>query len=155
MQGRKRPIAEEKKVKVKDEKRRAERLKGDNEVTVTIVSGEQNLPAGRVIGSHSKDISKTGAKIEGRTPLPVDSLVKLDFTLKDLRQRITAVGKVKWIKIVIEDESYEAGIEFVNTPDEALQKIDEYVSWKQKYVTLNPVGMPFWVFAKFNKAKPE
>ena len=45
---------------------------------------------------------------------------------------ITVMGKVKWIKIIYEDESYEAGLEFVNTPGEAIKKIENYISWKQK-----------------------
>jgi hypothetical protein len=45
---------------------------------------------------------------------------------------ITAMGKVKWIKIICEDEAYDAGVEFVNTPKEAIQKMSDYISWKQK-----------------------
>jgi len=89
--------------------------------------------------SHSKDISVSGAKIRTTIFLPVDTILKVDFTLKDLQQKITALGKVKWIKIIIEDKYYEAGMEFVNTPSEAVKKIEDYISWKKKFISLNPV----------------
>jgi hypothetical protein len=54
--------------------------------------------------------------------LPVDTLVNIDLTLESLHQKITALGKVKWIKIITEDDSYEAGMEFVDTPTEAIKK---------------------------------
>jgi hypothetical protein len=50
---------------------------------------------------------------------------------------ITVMGKVKWIKIIYDGESYEEGIEFVNTPDEAIKKLKDYISWKQKFKSLN------------------
>ena len=49
------------------------------------------------------------------------------------------MGKVKWIKIICNDESYEEGIEFVNTPDEAIKKLKDYISWKQKQTSLKPI----------------
>ena len=61
----------------------------------------------------------------------------IEMTLKTLRQMITVIGKVKWIKVVFEDESYEAGVEFVNTPSEAIHKLENYISWKQKFKSLN------------------
>jgi hypothetical protein len=40
-----------------------------------------------------------------------------------LQQKITTIGKVKWNKFIIENGYYEAGVEFVDTPDEAIQKL--------------------------------
>jgi hypothetical protein len=133
------------------EKRKAERLKEEHEVTITIVSEEKNLPKEKNLFEHSKDISVSGTKIQSNVLLPVDTLLNIDLTLKSLRQKITALGKVKWIKIIVEDESYEAGVEFVNTPGEAIEKIKDYISLKQQYKSLNSVALPFWIFAKFNK----
>jgi hypothetical protein len=39
--------------------------------------------------------------------------------------------KVKWVKIIIDDESYEAGVEFVNTPIYAIKKLEDYISGKE------------------------
>jgi len=115
-----------------DEKRRAKRLKEDIEITITVISGGKNIPREKILYNYSKDISVSGARIMANILLPVDTLLKVDFTLKNLQQKITALGKVKWIRILFSDESYEAGMEFVNTPQEAINKIADYISWKQK-----------------------
>ena len=135
------------------EKRTAQRLNEEHEVIITIVSDGKNLPDEKLTMERSKDISATGAKIKGKIPLPVDTLLNMELTLKALQQNIKTLGKVKWLKVIIEDESYEAGIEFVDTPEEAMKKIEDYISLKQKYNTLNPVAVPFRVFARFNRPK--
>ncbi len=134
-----------------EERRRAERLREDNEITITIISGGTNSPQEKIIYNYTKDISVGGARIQANILLPVNALLKIDLILKNLRQKITAFGKVKWNKVITENETYEAGIEFVDTPGEAIKKLEDYISCKQKYTKLNPVGMPFWMFAKFNK----
>jgi hypothetical protein len=115
-----------------EEKRRAPRLREENEVTITVVSGRGHLPKEKVIYDSSKDISISGARIHAHILLPVDTLLKIGITLKTVHQMITVMGKVKWIKIICDDESYEGGVEFVNTPDEAIKKLKDYISWKQK-----------------------
>jgi hypothetical protein len=121
------------------EKRRAPRLKEDNEVTIVIVSGREPLPREKVIYNSCKDFSVSGARINAHILLPVDTLIKIDITLKTVHQMISVMGKVKWIKIICDDESYEQGVEFVNTPDEAIEKLKDYISWKQKKTSLNPI----------------
>ena len=75
--------------------------------------------------NYGKDISVSGARIQGNILLPVDTILKLDITLKNLQQKITTTGKVKWNKVIIENESYEAGVEFVDTLDEEIQNLQE------------------------------
>ena len=120
-----------------DERRRAQRLEEENEITITIVSGGEKPPKEKILYNYSKDISVSGARIQAHIFLPVDSLLRIEMTLKTLRQMITVLGKVKWIKVVFEDESYEAGLELFNTPSEAIKKLTEYISWKQKFKSLN------------------
>ena len=120
-----------------DERRRAQRLEEQNEITITIVSGGKNPPKEKIIYNYSKDISVSCSRIQAHIFLPVDSLLKIEMTLKTLRQMITVLGKVKWIKVVFEDESYEAGVELFNTSSEAIKKLTEYISWKQKFKSLN------------------
>jgi hypothetical protein len=115
-----------------DERRKAPRLEEENELTITVVSGGENLPKEKVIYNRSKDISASGARVQANIFLPVDTLLMIEMTLKTVRQVITVIGKVKWIKIVYGDEAYEAGVEFVNTPVEAMKKLGDYVSWKMK-----------------------
>jgi len=136
-----------------DEKRSVKRLNDVNEITINVISGVKNLPKEKVFYNYSKDISMSGAKIQANILLPVDTLLKIDFTLKILHKQITILGKVKWIKVIFEDKCYEAGVEFVDTPDEAIKKLEDYISWKQKRISLYPDGMPFWIFAKINEPK--
>ena len=120
-----------------DERRRAPRLEEESEITITVVSGGENHCKEKVLYNHSKNISVSGARIQAHIFLPVNTLLMIEMTLKTLRQMITVIGKVKWIKVVFEDESYEAGVEFFNTPNDAIKKLSEYVSWKQKFKSLN------------------
>ena len=108
------------------EKRKTERLNEFNEITTTIISGEKNFY------NYSEDISVSGAKICANILLPVDTLLKIDFTLNAIHKRITALGKVKWSKSILEDKMCEAGVEFIDTPSELIKKIYDYISWKQK-----------------------
>ncbi len=121
-----------------EERRRAPRLQEENEVTITVVSGGQDIPEDTVIRNKSKDISACGARIQANLYIPVDTLLMLEMTLSTVRQMITVIGKVKWIKIIYEDESYEAGVEFVNTPSDAIRKLRDYVSWKMDYKKNKP-----------------
>ena len=118
-----------------DERRRAPRLEEENELTITVVSGGKNPPKEKIIYNRSKDISVYGARIHAHLFLPVDTLLMIEMTVKTVRQIITVIGKVKWIKIIYEDESYEAGVEFVNTPTDAIKKLEDYISWKMKCKT--------------------
>ncbi|HNZ10510.1 MAG TPA: PilZ domain-containing protein [Smithellaceae bacterium] len=116
-----------------EEKRKAPRLQEENEVTITVVSEGDNLPHETVMHNRSKDISVGGTRIQADLYLPVDTLLMLEMKLNTVRQMITVIGKVKWIKIIYQDEAYEAGVEFVNTPRDAMRKLQDYISWKIQY----------------------
>ncbi len=131
------------------EKRKSERLNEFNEITVSVVSGKENISQKKIAYNYSEDLSASGAKIRGNLLLPVDTMLKIDFTLKTLEKHITAIGKVRWIKVIIEDKFYEAGVEFVDTPGEAIQKIKDYIAWKQN----NSILQPFGIIARFNEPK--
>jgi len=114
-----------------DEKRIAPRLEEENEVTISVISSRKNLLKEKIIYNYIKDISGAGAKLQTNILLPVDTLLMIEMTLKTLQQKIIAIVKVKWVKVIIDDESYEAGVEFVNTPIYAIKKLEDYISWKE------------------------
>lgn len=116
-----------------DDRRRVPRIKDENRVTITLFSRDKIQ---EVIPDRDEDISIYGARIHSHLQFPVDSLLELDFTTS-LGKKITALGKVKWVKVVIEDKSYDLGVEFVDTTDEAIKKLEDYISWKQKRIRLN------------------
>ena len=139
--------------KKEDELRKAERLNEEHEITITIVSEVENLPKEKIRYKFSKDISESGIKIQGNIPLPVDTLLKIDLTLESLHQKITALGKIKRIEFNTEDGSYEAGVEFVDTSSEAIQKIEDYISRKQRTASLDKFVMRFGISEKINEPK--
>ena len=106
-----------------EERRKTPRLQEENEFTINIISGEENLSKEEIVYS-SKDISIYGAKIQGNIPLPVGTIIKIDITLNNLQPWKTTIGKVKWSKFITGNEYYEAGVEFVGIPDETIQKLD-------------------------------
>lgn len=124
-----------------------------NEITISVIAGGKNLPKEKTVDIYSEDISVSGTKIRGNILFPVDTLLKIDLTLKALQKQITILGKVKWIKIVFEDKCYEAGVEFFNTPKAAVEKIENYISWKQKNVSREAKDMPLWILTQINEEK--
>lgn len=84
------------------------------------------------INNYTKNISRTGAGIRTDVYLPVSALIELEFTSKGIREQIKTFGKVKWIKVIIQDKAYDVGVEFCGPPDEAIHKLDEYIGWKLK-----------------------
>ena len=122
-----------------DERRGAPRLKEENEIIITVIPNRKNLPKEKIPYNYSKDISVSGAKIQTNILLPVDTLLKIDFKLKTLEQQITALGKVKWLKVLIEDKSYEAGVEFVDTLSEAIKNFEFYIARIKSLTSFNPV----------------
>lgn len=98
----------------------------EHELVINVISNTRN-PEEKII---TRDVSATGAKIQTNINLPVDTLLNMKFKLKDLEEKINAIGKVKWIRVVIEDEAYEVGVEFVNAPIYAIQILEDYIDWK-------------------------
>jgi hypothetical protein len=128
------------------ERRKVERLKEEKEVIITVVSEGSDIPQEKVIHHRRKDISVSGARIRSNVPLPVDTLSKIDLTLEKIHQKIITFGKVKWIKIIIDDEYYEGGVEFATTLDEAVMKLKDYITCKLNSESLQP----FQISAKLN-----
>ena len=71
-----------------------------------------------VVYALTKDISSGGVKILTDRMLPVDTLLHIELTLAKLRKLVTVTGKVRWVKRLYDDEVFEMGLEFVNTPPE-------------------------------------
>jgi len=115
------------------ERRKEERLKVINEIVISVIATDKIMTIKKGFPyNYSKDISASGTKIQTNILLPVDTLLKIDLKLKSLGKQITSLGKVKWVKVNIDDKSYDAGVEFVDTPDDAIAKIKFYISQIRK-----------------------
>lgn len=130
------------------EKRKSERLKELSDIHTTVLTTENHIPKGEICYNYSEDISVSGARIRGNVHLPVNTLLKIDFTLKKLKQKITAIGIIRWTKGIIEDKYYEAGVEFTNTSVEVIKQIADYISWRKKIISLSPFAIPFYTYDK-------
>ena len=132
-----------------EEKRIAPRLEEENEVTISVISKSKNLPKEKSIYNYSEDISASGAKIKTNILLPVDTLLKLDFTLETLQKQITAFGKMKWIKVIFKDNKlWNTGVELVNTPGEATKIIMDHIAQRKRLKDTSLL-----INAKINKPK--
>jgi c-di-GMP-binding flagellar brake protein YcgR len=121
------------------ERRRTSRMQEESSVTITVVSEGRHR---KVVYESSKDISVYGAKILSRDSFPVDTLLEIDFATKMMDEKIKTLGKVKWIKVIIEDNTYEIGVEFVKRTGEAIKKLEDYIAWKKKRISLKPYDAP-------------
>lgn len=110
------------------EKRKAERLREFIEITSTIIAPAKISGEKEIFYNYSEDISASGAKLRGNINLPVDTLIQIDITLKNLQEKVTAVGKVRWIKTIVENNYYQAGVEFVNPSSETIMETKVYKS---------------------------
>ncbi|MGA2782288.1 MAG: PilZ domain-containing protein [Smithella sp.] len=113
-----------------DERRGTPRLKEENKVTITVISGEENLSKKKITWYLSKNISKSGIRIQTNIFLPVNTQLKIEITLKNPPQMITAFAKVIWIKRISTNDFCQAGLKFFNTSNEMIQQLDDYISLK-------------------------
>jgi hypothetical protein len=110
------------------EKRSTRRLVEENEITIEVVSKDK-LPFNKKITYNiSKDISFTGARIRTNAFLPLDTLLKIQLMLTNPPRMVTAIGKVKWIRSLYGDESFEAGLEFVDTSSDTIKMLSKHVT---------------------------
>ena len=115
-----------------DERRKTPRIKEENKVTITVISGEENISEKKVNYYLSKDISASGIRIQTNIFLHVNTQLKIELKLKDSPQIITAFAKVIWIKTFSNVGFYEAGLKFFDTSNEIIQQLEDYISLKQK-----------------------
>jgi c-di-GMP-binding flagellar brake protein YcgR len=116
------------------DKRKEERLKEKNAAIITIISGKENSADKEILYTYTRDISLLGARIRAKILLPVGTYLNMELILKDLQEMINVLAKVKWIRSIIENEYYEVGVEFINTPLDAFTKLWNYILWKQDHI---------------------
>jgi len=113
------------------ERRKFQRLDEENDVTISVIANKNNIHKDNILNNCIKNISVAGTKLQTKILLPGNTLLNMSFTLKTLKQKITAVGKVKWFKDIIGSDYYEVGVEFVSIPVYSRHIIEEYILWKK------------------------
>jgi c-di-GMP-binding flagellar brake protein YcgR len=96
------------------EKRRSERVKKENSITIAVRPEESPLPASKICHALSKDISLYGLRIRCPVFFPVDECLKLQISFDHPSQIVHAHGKVCWVKDMPHMGYYEVGLAFVD-----------------------------------------
>jgi c-di-GMP-binding flagellar brake protein YcgR len=109
------------------EKRKARRIKERAKVTITPLEAYDVPAAGKIIRHTTKDISLGGIRIQSNLFLPINSPLKIELSLTSPLRSITAYGKVRWIKSSRNAESFEIGIEFIDTSQEIIQILKDHI----------------------------
>jgi c-di-GMP-binding flagellar brake protein YcgR len=102
------------------DKRREQRVEEETKVTIRVLPEDKNTHDKNVVFALTKDISSGGLKILTDKMLPVNTLLNIELTLAKLRKLVTVNGRVRWVKRLYDDDVFEMGLEFVDTPPESV-----------------------------------
>ena len=102
------------------DKRREKRVEEETKVAIRILPENRYAHDKNVVFALTKDISSGGLKILTDKMLPVDTLLSIELTLAKLRKLVTVTGKVRWVKRLYDDDVFEMGLEFIDTPPESV-----------------------------------
>ncbi len=108
------------------ERRRYKRIPDTIQVKYEIIDDKVKVP----FSSYTKDISAGGFLIRINSYIPVNSIIKLKFYIKDNEEFISAEARVVRIQEVVKDKLYDAGIEFVVIEKKDFDLLSRYVSNK-------------------------
>lgn len=114
------------------DKRREKRVKEENKLICHVVSDNKNVNCKKIFYTLTKDISLGGVNIRTDTFLPIDTVVKIELSLPKMQKIVSVRGKVKWAKSLYGDEVYEIGLEFMDTPPNAIVSLIGHLYSKQK-----------------------
>ena len=114
------------------DKRKAQRIKEEAKVTIVLISKDSSSPGRKVIYHLTKDISLAGIKIQTNTFLPINSMIKIELSLKEPPRLITTIGMLRRVKSLYADELFEVGIEFVDTSKEIINTLKEHIEKQLK-----------------------
>jgi uncharacterized protein (TIGR02266 family) len=102
------------------DKRREQRVAEETKVAIRILPEDSYKHDKNVVYALTKDISSGGAKILTDKMLPVDTLVQIELTLAKLRKLVTVKGRVRWVNELYDNDVFEMGLEFIDTPPESV-----------------------------------
>ncbi len=106
-----------------EDKRREKRVKEENKLICEIISSNNSLKHKKIFYTLTKDISLGGVNIRTDTFLPIDTVVKINLSLPKMHKIVCVRGKVKWVKSLYDDEVFELGLEFLDTPPDIITSL--------------------------------
>jgi c-di-GMP-binding flagellar brake protein YcgR len=102
------------------DKRREKRVEEETKVAIRILPEDSYDHDKNVVYALTKDISSGGIKILTDKMFPVDTLLQIELTLAKLRKLIILKARVRWANRLYDDEVFEMGLEFIDTPPESV-----------------------------------
>jgi uncharacterized protein (TIGR02266 family) len=109
------------------EKRKEKRVEEEIKVAIKLLPQDKFQHDKDVVYALTKDISSGGVKIVTDKMLPIDTVLKIELTLAKIRKLVEATAKVRWVNRLYDDDVFEMGLEFVDTPAESVMLLLEYI----------------------------
>jgi len=75
----------------------------------------------------AKNASASGLKIESDVKFPMGTLLSIKLQSPKTRQLIQATGMVKWVTQIGDGQSFEIGLEFVDTPIRSIMDLLDHI----------------------------
>ena len=85
------------------------------------------MPTTKIRDYLTKDIGQGGVRFFLHEFVPKGSLLKIKITFEKMHFSLEALVKVVWVKEDSFGQRYEAGVEFVEIPQEAVRYLIKYI----------------------------
>jgi len=105
------------------EKRIGKRVRKSDNLVIEIIAHEKSLEGKKIHYTLTKNMSLDGVNIRSNTFLPIDTVVDITLNSKKVRKAICIRAKVRWIKSLYDDETFEIGLAFVDTPPQVIRSL--------------------------------
>jgi predicted nucleotide-binding protein (sugar kinase/HSP70/actin superfamily) len=109
------------------EKRKAPRINEKAAVTISLAGLDYPHLDKKITHCLTEDISIKGIKIQSEKFLPINSILKIQLSLREPTRLINVLGKVRWIKKLKACEVFEMGIEIVETSREDMGVLKRHI----------------------------
>ena len=104
----------------------------DKRATVSLKVRFKSATVDEFIEQYARDISRGGLFIKSKEPMPIGTLLKFEFQLKDESRLIHGVGRVVWKRDAAEAKGDEAppgmGIKFIKMDPESRVTVERIVA---------------------------
>jgi hypothetical protein len=95
-------------------RRKDKRFKEENEVIIQYALDRRKFNSYIEVNAATYDLSISGARLRTKKSFPLDAALRIQINLTRSRQVIKVDGKVKWLKKMTGEDSYEIGVEFLH-----------------------------------------
>lgn len=112
----------------KPEDRRKEPRQEDlSEIVIEYTDAEDTMMGKRVYQARARNASPGGLKFQSAVPYVPGAIVDIKLQSRRTGKLIQAKGKVRWVSSPAEGETYEVGVEFVETPIRSIMDLLEHI----------------------------